>query len=148
MSLCYLTQNYSHACLLLQSFADLEVTVDFLKEIDKLVQLIESPIFAYLRLQLLDAEHSVDLIKSLYGLLMLLPQSEAFKLLRYRLECIPHFHFTTPLTVTGNTKKKKAEERPLVAKIQFNELLQHFLAVQAQHREAKRKNLSLAYRIM
>ncbi|KAK7493852.1 hypothetical protein BaRGS_00014993, partial [Batillaria attramentaria] len=99
MSLCYLTQNYSHACLLLQSFADLEVTVDFLKEIDKLVQLIESPIFAYLRLQLLDGENNADLIKSLYGLLMLLPQSEAFKLLRYRLECIPHFTFSSSLTV-------------------------------------------------
>ncbi|XP_076449714.1 protein VAC14 homolog [Babylonia areolata] len=146
MSLCYLTQNYTHACLLLQSFADLEVTVDFLKEIDKLVQLIESPIFAYLRLQLLDAENNADLIKSLYGLLMLLPQSEAFKLLRYRLECIPHFNFSSSLSVTGNSKRTRAEDRPMVAKIQFKELLQHFLTVQAQHREAKRKNLALAYR--
>lgn len=140
MSLCYLTQNYTHACLLLQSFADLEVTVDFLKEIDKLVQLIESPIFAYLRLQLLDAENNADLIKSLYGLLMLLPQSEAFKLLRYRLECIPHFNFSSPLDV-GNSRTKKSEGRPLVAKIRFQELLEHFLKVQVQHREAKRKHL-------
>ncbi|GFN83392.1 vac14-like protein [Plakobranchus ocellatus] len=75
-------------------FGELEVTVDFLKEIDKLVQLIESPIFAYLRLQLLEANDNPELIKSLYGLLMILPQSEAFKLLRYRLECIPHINLS------------------------------------------------------
>ncbi|KAJ8303509.1 hypothetical protein KUTeg_019905 [Tegillarca granosa] len=95
VSLCYLTQNYSHACQLMQTFGDLEVTVDFLKEIDKLVQLIESPIFAYLRLQLLDVENNQDLIKSLYGLLMLLPQSEAFKNLRSRLDCVPHYQLAT-----------------------------------------------------
>ncbi|GFO16656.1 protein vac14 homolog [Plakobranchus ocellatus] len=42
---------------------ELEATVDFLKEIDKLVQLIESPIFAYLRLQLLEANDNPELIK-------------------------------------------------------------------------------------
>ncbi|GFN91815.1 vac14-like protein [Plakobranchus ocellatus] len=73
---------------------ELEVTVDFLKEIDKLVQLIESPIFAYLRLQLLEANDNPELIKSLYGLLMILPQSETLKLLRYRLECIPHINLS------------------------------------------------------
>jgi vacuole morphology and inheritance protein 14 len=51
-----------------------EVTVDFLTEIDKLVQLIESPIFTFLRLQLLDPNHNFYLIRALYGILMLLPQ--------------------------------------------------------------------------
>ena len=48
-----------------------------------------------LRLQLLDSDNSQELIKSLYGLLMLLPQSEAFQLLRRRLNCIPNFHLAT-----------------------------------------------------
>lgn len=48
-----------------------------------------------MRLQLLDVHNNQDLIKSLYGLLMLLPQSEAFKLLRYRLDCIPHYQLAT-----------------------------------------------------
>ena len=45
-------------------------------QIDKLVQLLESPIFVHLRLQLLDvhAPSHPDLLRSLYGLLMLLPQ--------------------------------------------------------------------------
>ncbi|GFS06659.1 protein VAC14 homolog [Elysia marginata] len=143
MSLCYLTQNYVHAYRLMQIFGELEVTVDFLKEIDKLVQLIESPIFAYLRLQLLEANENPELIKSLYGLLMILPQSEAFKLLRYRLECIPHVNLS--LVNENGPRKKRGEERPLVKKIKFDKLLQHFMSVQAQHREYKRKQV--AYKI-
>ncbi|XP_064599095.1 LOW QUALITY PROTEIN: protein VAC14 homolog [Liolophura sinensis] len=137
VSLCYLTQNYKHACDLTQTFGSLELTVDFLKEIDKLVQLIESPIFAYLRLQLLDIQHNQYLLKSLYGLLMLLPQSEAFKMLRYRLECVPHFHLAAP---SEKPKSLAPEKRPLVSKINFDELLAHFLQVQEQHRGAKRRN--------
>ncbi|BFZ12886.1 hypothetical protein BsWGS_15925 [Bradybaena similaris] len=142
MSLCYLTQNYKQAYRLMQIFGDLEVTVDFLKEIDKLVQLIESPIFAYLRLQLLEAHNNPELIKSLYGLLMVLPQSEAFKLLRYRLECIPQINLTLAL---DTDTKKRGEERSLVKKINFDALLDHFLSVQAKHREYKRKQV--AYKI-
>ncbi|PSN34186.1 Protein VAC14 [Blattella germanica] len=52
VALCLLTQNYSHVCDLIRIFANLEVTVEFLTEIDKLVQLLESPIFTYLRLEL------------------------------------------------------------------------------------------------
>lgn len=141
VSLCYLSQNYKHACDLLLSFGNLEVTVDFLKEIDKLVQLIESPIFAYLRLQLLDVQNNQDLIKSLYGLLMLLPQSEAFKLLRYRLDCIPHYQLAT---ITEKSKGKSlVDQRPLVSKINFTDLLKHFQRVQEKHREARHK---LAFR--
>lgn len=101
------------------------MTVDFLMEVDKLVQLIESPIFTCefetdvdflrffphmssclhphlnnvslyflscpdLRLQLLDVENNPYLIKALYGLLMLLPQSQAFQLLSHRLRCVPN----------------------------------------------------------
>lgn len=45
-------------------------------QVDKLVQLLESPIFLHLRLQLLDVDSPSypALLKSLYGILMLLPQ--------------------------------------------------------------------------
>ncbi|KAG9352520.1 hypothetical protein JZ751_020934 [Albula glossodonta] len=43
-----------------------------------------------LRLQLLDVENNPYLIKALYGLLMLLPQSQAFQLLSHRLRCVPN----------------------------------------------------------
>lgn len=44
-SLCLLGQVYDVACELLTKFAELEVTVSFLVEVDKLIQLLESPIF-------------------------------------------------------------------------------------------------------
>lgn len=43
-----------------------------------------------LRLQLLDVKNHPYLIKALYGLLMLLPQSSAFQLLSHRLQCVPN----------------------------------------------------------
>ena len=46
MSLCLLAQCYQHVSDLVIQFANLEITVEFLTEMDKLVQLIESPIFA------------------------------------------------------------------------------------------------------
>jgi hypothetical protein len=47
-------------------------------------------VFIDLRLQLLDVENNPYLIKALYGLLMLLPQSQAFQLLSHRLRCVPN----------------------------------------------------------
>ncbi|OXA63462.1 Protein VAC14 [Folsomia candida] len=92
VALCLLTQNYDHACDIIRTFGQIEVTVEFLVEIDKLVQLIESPIFTYLRLDLLDGHHNTELVQALYGLLMLLPQSEGFHVLQRRLNCVPSFH--------------------------------------------------------
>lgn len=87
-----LTQNYEHVCNVITTLSNYEVTVEFLAEIDRLIQLIESPIFIYLRLQLLESPQNYHLIRAMYGLLMLLPQSEAFHMLRHRLDCIPKLH--------------------------------------------------------
>jgi vacuole morphology and inheritance protein 14 len=73
-------------------------------QIDKLVQLLESPVFTCrmrtsliinpanmtidLRLQLLEPERYPHLYKCLYGLLMLLPQSSAFAALKNRLNSV------------------------------------------------------------
>lgn len=51
-----------------------QLSVDMLVQIDKLVQLIESPFFSHLRVQLLDPAKYRYLYKSLYGILMVLPQ--------------------------------------------------------------------------
>jgi vacuole morphology and inheritance protein 14 len=77
-----------------------------LVQIDKLVQLIESPVFTCavamrpnfvhqltrhcpdIRLQLLEPERYPYLLKCLYGILMLLPQSSAFVSLRNRLNAV------------------------------------------------------------
>jgi hypothetical protein len=115
-SLCLLAQSYEQAYHLLQVFADLEMTVNMLIQIDKLVQLLESPVFTCkpnnhspssstnfldLRLQLLEPDRYPFLYKCLYGLLMLLPQSSAFAALKNRLNSVSaigllHVPPTTP----------------------------------------------------
>ncbi|CAG2104203.1 unnamed protein product [Medioppia subpectinata] len=130
VSLCFLTKNYKHACDLLMLFGDLNLTLEFLTEVDQMVQLLESPIFAYLRLELLDVENNCDLIKSLYGLLMILPQSEAFHLLRKRLQCLPNLS----LYSSSDSKKNRViKSSPTQPNMDFKELLRHFHLVQQKH---------------
>jgi vacuole morphology and inheritance protein 14 len=88
LSLCLLAQAYEHAFQVLQILVEFEVTVSLLVQMDKLVQLLESPVFTQLRLQLLEPEKYPFLYKVLYGILMLLPQSSAFNILRNRLNAV------------------------------------------------------------
>lgn len=140
-SLCLLAQAYEHASNLLHIFADLEVTVQLLVQIDKLVQLIESPVFTYLRLQLLEPDRHPHLFKCLYGLLMLLPQSSAFVSLRNRLNAVNSAGFLqiAPKPTVGNltsTRSKLGRED-----IKWAELLSHFRSVQNKHEKARRQAL-------
>ncbi|KAI0223142.1 hypothetical protein L0F63_005491 [Massospora cicadina] len=141
-SLCLLAQAYEPAATLLQTFAELEITVAMLIQVDKLVQLLESPIFTYLRLQLLEPDKHPFLFKCLYGLLMLLPQSSAFATLKNRLGCINangYLLAPTPQRSSDPAKRPKADkDQGAVPPLKFNELLAHFKAVQASHERARR----------
>ncbi|UJR25442.1 hypothetical protein I4U23_006789 [Adineta vaga] len=150
VALCFLSQNYDHACRLVQLFAEIEVTVDFLIEIDKLVQLIESPIFTYLRLALLDVENNQTLIRALCGLLMLLPgKTDAFHILRRRLECVPNFidKFTSidkrvaNLKIATNGTETTNDSRKM---INFDELQQFYLSIQNKHVDSKKQRYRYA----
>ena len=109
--------------------AELEMTVNMLIQIDKLVQLLESPVFTCtfimegwvaianmqpdLRLQLLEPERYPHLYKCLYGLLMLLPQSSAFAALKNRLNsvsAIGYLHIA-PRTYVSHVRQKSTEAK-------------------------------------
>ncbi|KAL9042960.1 MAG: hypothetical protein Q9180_000220 [Flavoplaca navasiana] len=162
-SLCLLAQAYEQAYNLLQIFAELEMTVNMLIQIDKLVQLLESPVFTYLRLQLLEPEKYPHLYKCLYGLLMLLPQSSAFAALKNRLNsvsAIGYLHIAPRAYVSSlsHVRQKSTElkfgstpptptaafDRPNRLKareegaIRWVELLDKFKAVQERARRAGR----------
>ncbi|KAL8112300.1 hypothetical protein AgCh_019849 [Apium graveolens] len=95
ISLCLLSQTYQHATSVIQSLVEEDINVKFLVQLDKLINLMETPTFAFLRLQLLEPGKHIWLLKSLYGLLMLLPQqSAAFKILRTRLKTVPSYRFS------------------------------------------------------
>ncbi|XP_019420378.1 PREDICTED: protein VAC14 homolog isoform X1 [Lupinus angustifolius] len=94
ISLCFIAQTYQHASVVIQSLVEEDINPKFLVQLDKLIHLLETPIFAYLRLQLLEPERYIWLFKALYGLLMLLPQqSAAFKILKTRLKAVPSYSF-------------------------------------------------------
>jgi len=146
ISLCLLTRNYQHAARLIQLFGELEITVEFLTEIDKLIQLLESPIFTYLRLQLLDPIHQPYLATVLYGSLMLLPQTKAFHTLHRRLQCLPQA--VTPASVpqpksytqeNGNVNGVCVD---LQSKIDFKSLLVHFQDVQQRQKMFRRLKMN------
>ncbi|PGH26601.1 hypothetical protein AJ80_01730 [Polytolypa hystricis UAMH7299] len=142
-SLCLLAQAYEQAYNLLQIFAELEMTVNMLIQIDKLVQLLESPVFTYLRLQLLEPEKYPYLYKCLYGVLMLLPQSSAFAALKNRLNSVSNIGLLQPAARTNSvsstpyersTSRLKREE----SSIRWVELLDKFKYVQERSRRASR----------
>lgn len=86
-----------------------------------------------LRLQLLEWEKNDALIYALYGLLMILPQSEAYATLQRRLAAIP------PATKPLSNKSENSHEKTAYCPFDFSELLKHFHIVQEQHKEQKRK---------
>ncbi|KXN92318.1 hypothetical protein AN958_08549 [Leucoagaricus sp. SymC.cos] len=137
-ALCLLAQAYEHASNLLYIFADLEVTVHMLVQLDKLVQLIESPVFTYIRLQLLEPEKHPHLFKCLYGILMLLPQSSAFVSLRNRLNAVNSAGF---LHIAPKSTSNVVSTRSRIGReeIKWQELLTHFRSVQLRHEKARRQ---------
>lgn len=117
--------------------ADLDITVNLLIQIDKLVQLIESPVFTYLRLQLLEPEKYPFLYKCLYGLLMLLPQSSAFGALKNRLNsvsAIGYLHIAPRAGASGNTYERTTRLKGRADEIKWGELLEKFRTTQEKAR--------------
>jgi len=114
--------------------------VQMLVQVDKLVQLIESPVFTYLRLQLLEPGRYPYLFKCLYGLLMLLPQSSAFVSLRNRLNAVNSAGFLqiAPKSAAGAISSRSKMGRD---DIKWQELLLHFRSVQGKHEKARRAAL-------
>jgi vacuole morphology and inheritance protein 14 len=148
LSLCLLAQAYEHAFLVLQIICEFDITVSLLVQIDKLVQLLESPVFTQLRLQLLEPERYPFLYKCLYGILMLLPQSTAFNTLRNRLNsvsAIGYIHFPQPRssTVSSGAKSKYQGSRE---DVKWVELLEKFRSVQRRLQAARNQTYTRSFK--
>ncbi|KAL8142084.1 hypothetical protein V2J09_015116 [Rumex salicifolius] len=102
ISLCLLAQAYEHASFVIQSLLEEDINVKFLVQLDKLIRLLETPIFAYLRLKLLEPGRNVWLLKALYGLLMLLPQFD------YTYKRIARARFTSLSLCRSNTESMQS----------------------------------------
>lgn len=143
ISLCLLAQAYSHASCVIQSLGEEDINVKFLVQLDKLIRLLDTPVFTDLRLQLLEPGKHTWLLKTLYGLLMLLPQqSVAFKILRTRLKTVP-FSENLKRTSSANSDSQilqvtedgnRNQDTLSYNAINFPSLLQQFENMQQQHR--------------
>ncbi|XP_020591676.1 protein VAC14 homolog [Phalaenopsis equestris] len=132
ISLCLLAQAYHHASAVIQTLAEEDMNVKFLMQLDKLISLLEAPVFTHLRLQLLDPSRCAWLLMTLYGLLNLLPQqSAAFKILKTRLKTIP------PHTLSDDQLKREGK---IVNDINFESRLQEFKNMQNRHRMHSRSS--------
>lgn len=134
ISLCLMSQAYALASSLIIEFAEVDVTVGFLMQVDKLVQLLESPIFIRLRLQLLEVSSPChhSLVKTLYGLLMLLPQSAAFRTLSSRLATVATLQRQTTFCQSA-PRQDDVTENP--------QLLNCFQQVQFVHKRAYQRRM-------
>lgn len=116
LTLCFLTNNYRHASEIVMALAQTDINVDMLTQIDWVVHLIESPIFASLRMRLLDVTSNQYLLQSLYSLLMILPQSEAYKKLSHRLNQAHKFMSVQPtfrnLNISGTASSGTTTPKP------------------------------------
>lgn len=147
LSLCLLTSNYELAYLIIKSFSELEVSFQLLTQLDILVQLLESPIFLKLRLQLLEPEKHPYLYKTLYGLLMILPQSSTFTTLKKRISLVSGVNslnmpsgssgpITTPVVTPGATTTSTSVGNQLsIKRKRIHEMLDKFTKVQEKHEE-------------
>ena len=135
--LCLLAHAYDHAVetMVHGHFARQEPDVAVLVELDKLVQLLESPVFVHLRLELLDASRNGPLLRALYGLLMLLPQSAAYGALRSRLGAVS---MLADSQAQGKGGKKSVGSTPAA---DYAALGGHFVAVQGKHEALRQKVL-------
>lgn len=105
LCLTLLTSNYELSYRVINQMVKYEISINILVQLDLLIQLLESPIFAKLRLDLLDPITNINLFKCLYGLLMLLPQSNSFKILQNRLNAISSI---TNLPFNKDSQKEKS----------------------------------------
>ncbi|CAK9437407.1 uncharacterized protein LODBEIA_P17850 [Lodderomyces beijingensis] len=147
ISLCLLTCNYHLAYLIIKSLSEFEITSQLLIQLDVLVQLLESPIFIKLRLQLLEPQEYPDLYKSLYGLLMILPQSTTFMSLKNRVSTMVSFQADQfgalrlqNKKCCGSEEQKRKDEERKVVESRSAELLKRFVGVQTRCEESSHSN--------
>ena len=82
---CVITEHFELAYNIILNFIKVKLDEDYYYYLFQLVEQLESESYNYIRLRLLKPEHNIYLIKTLYGILMLLPQGSSFNILSNRL---------------------------------------------------------------
>ncbi|CCW67846.1 unnamed protein product [Phytomonas sp. Hart1] len=90
LALCLLTRSYRLSLAICQYLGEIELSPSTLFQVDRLAQMLEGPVFSFLRVAMLTPLQCMPLIQTLFGLLLLLPQtSPQYKILYNRLKVVP-----------------------------------------------------------
>ena len=98
ISLCLWGGAYRTASTFLNCIDPLDINLIFLVEVDKLVEMLERPLFRHLHVRMLETDKNPSaegsgnmLFRTLKSLLMLVPQSTCYRILRDRLTTVSRF---------------------------------------------------------
>ena len=143
VSLCLLAQTYNHSADIIRNMNEEDITPSMLAQLDRLVQLLETPIFVSLRLQLLQPDQNAALFESLFGILMLLPQTSAYEVLRNRLHSAPKVALNSRHDDHTPTRLQKTPSRTKghkdAVELDFPQMLLEFHNKQKVQREYTRR---------
>lgn len=108
VSLCLWGGAYRTASTFLYQIDPLDLDLIFLVEVDKFVEMLERPLFRHLHLRMLECDRNPGsegsgnmLFRTLKSLLMLVPQSTCYRILRDRLVSISRFRQSA---LSGSTR--------------------------------------------
>lgn len=86
--LCIVSGFYELSYRLILKFSDIKFENDYFIQLAQLIQLFESSSFTNIRILLLEPHKNIYLVKTLYGILLILPQGKAYQALSKRLKTI------------------------------------------------------------
>lgn len=116
ISLCLWAGAFRTASAFLQRIDPLDIDLGFLLELDQMVELLERPLFRHFHLRTLEADlyeggegSGAMLVKTLKLLLMIVPQSTCYKILRDRIVTISRFRQSALLRPQNKDDVKPSE---------------------------------------
>ncbi|ORC86228.1 HEAT repeat-containing protein [Trypanosoma theileri] len=90
LSLCLLARVYEHAFQLIKLIGAAELSAATLLQIERLVRLLETPVFSYIRMEIMEPSKSLPLVQTLFAFQLILPQtSPQYQSLYRRLKTVP-----------------------------------------------------------
>ena len=112
LALCLHAQCYELCARLVGIFSEVSITVGVLMQCDKLVQLLESPIYISVRMHLAqpDRPGHAALMRALYGLLMIMPQGTAYATLRDRLAAVAPLTYAAGGAMRSGVARQVSED--------------------------------------
>ena len=112
-SLCILAGKYSLAYKVISDFSNENLREKQLLQLTTVAKMLELPYYSQIRIDLLDYQKNYYLVKSLQIVMMILPQSDSYSLLKNRLKCVYYFNSLPKIEIGENSSKSGGFEKEL-----------------------------------